>query len=95
MYVVIDGKLAASVVRDGGRVPFPNMERGAVVGEVALFHGKRTADVEALTDVRLLRLTDWDLERIRRRYPRTGAQLYRNLSRILADRVASTTAKVR
>ena len=74
---------------------FNTLKRGDIVGEVALFHGKRTADVEAVTDVRLLRLTHWDLERIRRRYPRTGAQLYRNLSRILADRVASTTAKVR
>jgi hydrophobe/amphiphile efflux-3 (HAE3) family protein len=95
MYVVIDGRLAVSLQTERGRVHFNTLERGDVVGEVALFHGARTADVEAVTDVRLLRLTDWDLERIRRRYPRTGAQLYRNLSRILADRVASTTAKVR
>ena len=95
MYVVIDGRLAVSIATERGRVHFNTLERGDVVGEVALFHGTRTADVEAVTDARLLRLTHQDLERIRRRYPRTGAQLYRNLSRILADRVASTTAKVR
>jgi hypothetical protein len=41
--------------------------------------------------VRVLRLTRANLERLRRRYPRTGAQIYANLSAILADRVATTT----
>ena len=45
----------------------------------------------AETDVRVLRLTRANLERLRRRYPRTGAQIYANLSVILADRVATTT----
>ena len=34
-------------------------------------------------------------DRIRRRYPRTAARLYANLSEILADRVASTTERLR
>jgi predicted RND superfamily exporter protein len=94
MYVVIDGELLVSLRTERGEVRFGTCKRGDAVGEVALFHGQRTADVQALTDVRLLRLTHASLERIRRRYPRIGAQLYRNLSYILADRVASTTAKL-
>jgi CRP-like cAMP-binding protein len=65
-----------------------------VIGEVALFEGKRTADVHATTDVRLLRLTLADLQRLKRRYPRIGAQLYANLSHVLADRVTSLTRRV-
>jgi predicted RND superfamily exporter protein len=95
MYVVIDGELSASADTEGGPVTFGVSRRGDVVGEVALFHGRRTADVEALSDVRLLQLTGADLERVRRRYPRTGAVLYRNLSRVLANRVATTTDHVR
>jgi len=95
MYVVIEGKLAASKTTDTGTVHFGTLERGDVVGEVGLFHGVRTADVTSESHVRLLRLTRASLERIRRRYPRTGAQLYSNLSDILADRVANTTARIR
>ena len=94
MYVVIDGELRVSLLTDQGEVRFDSCVRGDAVGEVALFHGVRTADVEAASDVRLLRLTHASLERIRGRYPRTGAQLYRNLAQILANRVASTTAKL-
>ncbi len=95
MYVVIEGRLAASMTGREGTVRFGELCRGAAVGEVALFHGRRTADVRAVTDVRLLRLSRRSLERLRRRYPRIGAQLYANLSAILADRVASTTQALR
>jgi len=94
-FVVIDGELVASVATARGRLHLGTLGRGHVVGEVALFHGRRTADVEAKSDVRLLRLSEADLERVRRRYPRIGARLYRNLSRILAEHVASSTARAR
>jgi hypothetical protein len=95
MYVVIDGELEVSVSTDSGTVRFGTFTRGDVIGEVGLFHGERTADVIACSDVRLLRLTRENLERIRRRYPRIGAQLYSNLSEILAGRVATTTDRIR
>jgi hypothetical protein len=94
MYVVIHGRMTASVPAKGGMVEV-EMGRGDVVGEVALFHGRRTADVETVTDVTLLRLTDSNLERLRRRYPRIGAQLYRNLSDVLAERLARSTERTR
>ena len=94
MFVVIEGELVASLETERGPVEFGRLGRGEVVGEVALFHGRRTADVHAVSDTRLLSLTDRDLERIRRRYPRTGAQLYRNVSKALAHHVATTTARV-
>ncbi|MCZ6782990.1 MAG: efflux RND transporter permease subunit [Proteobacteria bacterium] len=97
MYVVVDGELVASIPgEEGGRVQLNVSKRGDVVGEVAFFHGgRRTADVEALTDVRLIRLTRNNLERLRRRYPRIGAQLYRNLSEILASRLVRATERLR
>jgi len=69
--------------------------RGDVVGEVALFHGKRTADVDAVTDVRLLRLTGDNLDRLRRRYPRIGSRVLWNLSQVLAARMAEVTERQR
>jgi len=95
MYVVVDGELVASLQRDGRRTELSRMRRGDTVGEVALFHGARTADVEVASDARLLRFDDADLERLGRRYPRIAAKVYRNLSRIVAQRVVNTAKAIR
>lgn len=94
MWVVVDGELRVFLRTDGDEVEFGTCRRGDTVGEVALFHGRRTADVVASTDVRLLRFTPRSLDRIQRRYPRIGARVFANLSKILAARVASSTDKV-
>jgi predicted RND superfamily exporter protein/CRP-like cAMP-binding protein len=89
IYVVIDGELALSSRDGGGRaVRIGTVHRGDVVGEVALFRGRRTADVDTLTEVRVLEFTLRDLERqLLRRYPRIGRQFYRNLSAVIASRM--------
>ena len=95
MFVVLDGELSASVATPEGTKHLSVMRRGDSVGEVALFHGQRTADVDALTDVRAVRLKRSDLERMRRRYPWIAARIFWNLSEILGKRVADTTSKMR
>ena len=95
MFVVIDGELVASLEREGRRTEFSRMRRGDTVGEVALFHGERTADVDVASDARLLRFGEAELARLGRRYPRIAAKVYRNLNRVIARRVASTTQALR
>jgi predicted RND superfamily exporter protein len=87
MYVVLDGELRVLVHGPSGPKQVATLRRGDVVGEVALFKGERSADVEAASDVRLLRFTEKDLLRLRRRYPRIGGQVLANLSEILAGRL--------
>jgi hypothetical protein len=95
MYVILDGQLVSTVGRDGSRLELAKMGRGDTVGEVGYMGGERTADVDALTDVRLLRFDSKDLEWLRRNHPRAGALVYRNLNRIQAQRLVRTTARVR
>jgi len=95
MYVVIDGELRSSVKRDGVVVPLNRHGRGDVLGEVGLFRGERTADVDCETPVRALRFDQANLARLQRRYPRTASKLLHNLSEVLADRLAAATARVR
>lgn len=95
MFVVLDGELAASVATTGGAKHLAVMRRGDSVGEVGLFHGQRTADVDALTEVRAVRVRRSDLERLRWRYPWIAARVFWNLSEILGGRVANTTDKIR
>ena len=56
LYVVIDGKLRASVEREGGVRELAVHGRGDVLGEVGLAQHARSADIDALEDGRLLRL---------------------------------------
>jgi len=51
----------------------------------------RTAYVAAETDADVLRLDLAALERIRRRFPFTAVKLFRNLARVLAERLRRTT----
>jgi predicted RND superfamily exporter protein len=95
MFVIIEGQVRATLSTERGTLTFATHQRGDVIGEVALFHGVRTADATAETDVRMLRLTRDNLERLARRHPRVAARLYVNLSETLAHRVATTTRHVR
>lgn len=95
MYVVIDGELRVSAQTERGTVVLEDLKRGDSVGDLALFHGKRTADVDAMTDVRLLALSRASLERLARRYPKTALQVSQNLNEILGHRLIERTARVR
>lgn len=95
MYVVIDGAIAVSLSNQDGTQFFQNLGRGDIIGEVALYHGERTADVYASSKVRLLQITKADLENIQRRHPKIAAQLYANLNEVFAGRVASLTTHIR
>jgi CRP-like cAMP-binding protein len=95
-FVVIDGELKISLeTADGGSLEFSRARRGDVFGEVGLYYGKRTADVETLTEVRLLRLDPESLGRLGKRYPRICARVLWNLSQIMAGRMAEATERER
>ncbi|WP_238388350.1 MMPL family transporter [Sinimarinibacterium sp. NLF-5-8] len=94
IYVLVDGLLQAWVDREGEHKVLSLMSRGATVGEAGYFGQKRTAHVDALTDVRLLRFDSHDLETLRRRFPWIAAVIYRNLNQIQAERMARMTRMV-
>jgi len=92
IYVVVDGTLEAWIDRQGERKTLSTLGRGAVLGEAGYFGQRRTANVDAVTPVRVLRFDSQDLERLRMRYPRIAAVIFRNLNRVQAERIARTTA---
>ena len=94
IHVVIDGELRASVPRNGNEQVLRRLKRGDFIGEVALFHGLRTANVHAQSDARLLRLSNACLDRIQARYPQIAAQLYCNPGVILADQLADVIERL-
>ncbi|MGB5178817.1 MAG: efflux RND transporter permease subunit [Gammaproteobacteria bacterium] len=94
MYVVIEGKLKTSIKGDEGRIELATHERGDVVGEAGLFFETRTADVDVDEDSRLLCLSQENLDRLSRRYPYIATKVFRNLNRILATRLFTTTHRL-
>ncbi|MBW2270438.1 MAG: MMPL family transporter [Deltaproteobacteria bacterium] len=94
MYLVLDGRLVSSTAGGAHSARLNVHERGDVIGEVGVLRGTRTADVDCETDVRLLLIDTSSLERLRRRYPRTAAQVYRNLSGVLAERLDRVTRRL-
>ncbi|MGB5439667.1 MAG: MMPL family transporter [Gammaproteobacteria bacterium] len=94
MYVVIEGSLSTTIEGEHGQVKVATHERGDVVGEAGLFFAKRTANVDASEDCRLLVLTQDNLDRLSRRYPFIATKVFRNLNSILAGRLSATTHRL-
>jgi CRP-like cAMP-binding protein len=57
-----------------------------------LTHETRSANVVAETPAEMLALDFEALERIRMRFPYTGAKVFRNLAHMLSDRLRRATA---
>lgn len=95
IYVLIDGTLEVWINSDKGeRISLNTLRRGAVLGEVGSFNKKRTANVDAMTQVRVLKFNTDDLEALRKRHPAIAAIIYRNLNQNQAARIAELTDRV-
>ena len=92
MFVIVDGSFEIWVERGGEHKVLSTLGRGAVVGEAGYFGQRRTANVQAATPARVLRFDSQDLERLRVRFPRIAATIFRNLNRVQAERIARMTA---
>jgi hypothetical protein len=91
MYVIIDGIIRVWKPGADGPIELNTCKRGEVVGEVGLFFGERSANMDAATDARLLRFTPNTLQRLARQKPRYAA----NLHEILAQRLSRSTDRLR
>lgn len=94
LWIVIDGELKVTTPGEDGDVFLSRAKRGDLLGEVGLFQGSRSANVDALTNVRVLRYSEATLKILQNRYPRVGAQIYRNLAQVLAGRLTRLTERM-
>jgi predicted RND superfamily exporter protein len=89
LYVLLGGEVD---VLGGGDTVIRSLGRGDVIGEMGLVrHVPRSADVVVRERAEYLVLDSAFLDRIQRRYPRIAATVFLNLTRILSDRLESTT----
>ncbi len=95
MYVIVDGALRVWKEAPTGPIELRTSERGDVIGDVGLFTGERSANVDVAKDARLLRFTPSNLQRLQRRWPRIASTVMRNLNEILARRLSDLTDRLR
>jgi predicted RND superfamily exporter protein len=90
LYVLLNGR--ADVRRAQSDLVIRSLSRGDVIGEMGLVrHRPRSADVVVVSDAEYLVLDERFLVRIRRQYPRIAAMVFLNLTKVLSDRLESTT----
>jgi hydrophobe/amphiphile efflux-3 (HAE3) family protein len=98
LYMVVTGRARAThTAPDGTTQTLATFGPGQVLGEMGALEGlPRSANVVADEPTEVLTLDFAALERIRRRFPFTGAKLFLNLARLLSERLrAQTDAYVR
>lgn len=89
-YVLLNG--TAEVYRAGHDKSIRTLGRGDIVGEMGLVRKQpRSADVVSAGALEYLVVDERMLARLRRRYPRIAATVLYNLTRILSDRLETTT----
>lgn len=95
MYVIIEGEMQVSRHSQQGPVTLKILQPGDVFGEIALVAKTvRTADVFAVTDIKVLTFSQDSLERLQRWNPFLSSRLFLNLSRILGMRLRETLGKM-
>jgi hypothetical protein len=93
LYVLLSGR--ADVHHGAGEPVIRTVGRGDVIGEMAVVRDRpRSADVVAVQPTEYLVLDRGVLDRLQRRHPRIAAAVFRNLSRILSDRLEDTTEQL-
>jgi predicted RND superfamily exporter protein len=87
-WIVLDGELVVFESRDGSPVVLGKLGRGDAAGAWLGDGPSQAVNVDAVTDVRLLRTGPRELDELRARHPRIAASLDRNRERLLAEREA-------
>jgi SulP family sulfate permease len=96
MYFIESGMLTAQLERkDGELVRLRGMRGGTTVGEIGLYLGApRTASVIASETSVVFRLSEEELNRMRREDPDVAATLHEWIARMLAERLAANNRTI-
>jgi len=84
LFLILEGRVRVEVPCEGGVDLIAELGKGDHVGERAILtHDRRSADVRAVTDVRVGRISHGDFEDLLERIPRIAVNLCRDLAQRL------------
>jgi CRP-like cAMP-binding protein len=94
MYLLVSGRARVIHHKDGCDVALAELKQGDFFGEIALVdHGPRSADVEAITDCRLYKITQAAISAIAGVYPTAAFKFLLAVGRILVERMRQSNAR--
>ena len=94
MYLLVSGRAKVIHHTSGREVELAELKPGEFFGEIALVdHGPRSADVEAITDCRLYKITQATISAIAGVYPTAAFKFLLAVGRILVERMRQSNAR--
>ena len=96
IFVVTSGSLEARVPHRRKHLVLSALPEGSVVGELSFFDGKpRSAEVVAVTDAEVVRLSPEGFDALSAAHPALGRRILLDLARVLAGRLRAANESVR
>ena len=93
LYLLTEGTVGVRLPRD--ETAFKTIDAPSVLGELAFFDGRpRSATLDAVTDVEVVRLDVEGFERLHEHAPELALTMLRDLARILAERLRLASAVI-
>jgi len=95
MFIIVEGKVRVMLKRGKREIVLATLEKGNFFGEMSLF-GKnpRSATVQALTDLKLLKITREDINRLRETNPKLLSEFAMGLCTELCQRISETNTSL-
>jgi CRP/FNR family cyclic AMP-dependent transcriptional regulator len=95
MFIIIEGKVKVLLKRGKKEIILATLEKGNFFGEMSLFGGNpRSASVQALTDLKLLKITRKDIVRLSESNPKLLSEFTMGLCTELCQRVSNTSTSL-
>jgi CRP-like cAMP-binding protein len=96
MYLLVEGELRVRIQADGREHSLDNLESGEFFGEISLLdHGLRMANITAIRDSIVIKITAAEFERITNDNPDLATPFLYALARTLACRIRSENKRYR
>ncbi len=94
MYLIVDGRVRVLRHDNGRTVELAELAPGDFFGEIALVdEGPRSADVEAITDCTLFRITQATISALAGVYPTVAFKFLIAVGRVLVERMRQTNRR--
>jgi CRP-like cAMP-binding protein len=92
IFIILDGKVRVTTIHGD---PIARLQKGALVGEIALFgESERSATVISDGDSQLIRISANKLNQLMNEQPQIGLQILRNIGRTLCQRLRSSNVQL-
>jgi CRP/FNR family transcriptional regulator, cyclic AMP receptor protein len=95
MFIIVEGKVKVVLERGKKEIVLAILEKGNFFGEMSMFCGDpRSASVKSMTDLKLLKVTRQDIDKLSKSNPKLLSEFTMGLCTELCKRVSETSTSL-